>query len=216
MTPAVTGRAPPLLTLAVAALTAVVGVVGLVSPPVTDALARTPGALHGQAWRWVTSLLVQDGGWVGTASNVVFLVLLGAAAERVVSRRTWVLGYLLAGLVGQLAGQFWQPYGAGNSVAVCGLAGLVAWRVARPELPGWTRPALAVWLGALLATWWPPLVVLGVLAAVVDGRGRTGALRSRLPLLAAALVAVVLVAVGNIHGAALAAGLLLVPRGRAA
>jgi hypothetical protein len=31
--------------------------------------------------------------------------------------------YLGAGLVGELAGYVWQPRGAGNSVAICGLAG---------------------------------------------------------------------------------------------
>jgi len=65
----------------------------------------------------------------------------------------------------------------------------VTWRATRGELPGWARPALALWLGALLASWWPPLIVLGIVAAV-------------------------LLAVGKIHGAALGAGLLLVPRRR--
>ena len=117
---------PPVLTAVLTALTAAVSMAGLISPRVLDALARTPAAVHGQPWRWITSLVVQDGGVLGTASNLLFLALLGAAAEQVVGRATMVVLYLAAGSTGQLAGVFWQPVGAGNSVAVCGLAGLVA------------------------------------------------------------------------------------------
>jgi hypothetical protein len=84
-------------------------------------------------WRWLTSLLVQDGGVLGTASNLIFLGLLGAVA-------------------GQVAGVFWQPVGAGNSMAVCGLAGLVAWSLRHERMLGWAGTAVALWLGALLAT----------------------------------------------------------------
>ena len=89
----------------------------------------------------------------GTASNLIFLALLGAGAEQVVSRTTMTLCYLAAGLTGQVAGMLWQPVGAGNSVAVCGLAGLVAWSLRHPRMPGWAGSAVALWLSALLATW---------------------------------------------------------------
>jgi len=201
-------RRRPLLTGAVTALTLVVGVVGLISPAVLDALERTPAAVDGQWWRWLTAMLVQDGGWAGTLSNLLFLVALGAAAEQVVGRPQWVGGYLVAGLAGQVAGQFWQPVGAGNSVAVCGLAGVLAWRAADPDLPFWARPAALFWLGALLATWWPPLLIVGLAAGIAEPRLPHRTRRLLLPA-ASALVAAVLIAVANVHGAALAAGLVV-------
>ena len=199
-------RRPPLLTAGVAAVTAVVGVGGLMAAAVLEALQRTPAARDGQWWRWLTAMLVQDGGWAGTLSNLLFLVALRAAVEQVVGRLPWVGAYLVAGLAGQVAGQFWQPVGAGNSVAVCGLAGVLAWRAADPDLPPWARPAALFWLGALLATWWPPLLLLGLAAGIAEPRLPHGARRLLLTA-ATALVAVVLIAVANLHGAALAAGL---------
>jgi hypothetical protein len=140
-------------------------------------------------WRWLTSLLVQDGGVLGTASNLIFLGLLGAVA-------------------GQVAGVFWQPVGAGNSVAVCGLAGLVAWSLRHERMPGWAGTAVALWLGALLATWWPPLFAVGVLGSALDravARTRP-ALRTVAAVVASGAVAGVVIAVANIHGPALAVG----------
>jgi hypothetical protein len=76
------------LTIALTALTGVVSVAGLISPAVLGALERTPAALHGEAWRWITSLLVQDGGVLGTASNLIFLGHRVARADRPCSQ--WV------------------------------------------------------------------------------------------------------------------------------
>jgi hypothetical protein len=200
----------PLLTLAVAALTAAVGVAGLLSPEVLAALQRTPAALHGELWRWLTSLLVQDGGLAGTASNLLGLLAVGAAAEQVLDRGVWLGLYLAGGLVGQVAGQLWQPFGGGNSVAVCGLAGALAWLVARPALPRWGGPAVALWAGVLLAGVWAPLVAVGVLAAGLDRFLIGHPARHRVVLVGGvAVVAAALVAAADIHGAALATGLVL-------
>ena len=65
------------MTAVVFAVTAANSVLGLVVPAVLDALERTPDGLHGQWWRLVTALFVQDGGVLGTVSNLAFLALLG-------------------------------------------------------------------------------------------------------------------------------------------
>jgi membrane associated rhomboid family serine protease len=186
----------------------VISVGGLLSVRLLGALERTPALVHGEPWRWVTSLLVQDGGVAGTVSNLGFLLVVGAAAEQVV-RRTALAGlYLGAALAGQVAGVFWQPVGAGNSIAICGLAGGLAW--ALPRAPRWAGAALALWLGALLATAWLPLIAVGIAGVALDQRIAAGPDRRRTAFVAAAaVVAAVLVAVRNIHGAALAVGLLL-------
>jgi membrane associated rhomboid family serine protease len=126
---------PPLLTAVITVFTGAVSVCGLVSPAVLHALQRTPASGHGEVWRWLTSLVVQDGGVLGTASNLIFLGILGGAAEQVVGRVAMTVCYLLAGLAGLAAGLLWQPVGAGNSVAVCGLAGIVAWSLTDRCMP---------------------------------------------------------------------------------
>lgn len=201
----------PVLTTALTAATAVVSVSGLLIPPVLRALQRTPEGLHGEVWRWLTSLLVQDGGVAGTASNLLFLAVLGTAAEQVDWRPALLGRYLVTGLVGQVAGVLWQPVGAGNSVAVCGLAGLCAWSVTAMRTPSWAGPAVALWLGALLATWWPPLIAVGVLGAVADRvvLRRCPDARVAATVSSCFVVAAALVAVGNLHGPALAVGTLL-------
>jgi membrane associated rhomboid family serine protease len=203
-------RRTPWLTAVVAGLTAVTSVVSVLQPAFLAAVERSPAGVHGEPWRWLTSLLGQDGGLFGTIGNLAFLVALGVAAEQVVGRWTWLGLYLGAGLVGQAAGYLWQPVGAGNSVAVCGLAGALVLLVVRPHTPRWTGSALALWLGVLLASWWPPLVGIGLVAAVADRLLVPFPGRHRAVLLAvSAVTAGILVALANVHGAALAAGLAL-------
>ena len=201
---------PPVLAVGLTLLTGTVSVAGLISPAVLGTLERTPAVLQGEAWRWLSSLLVQDGGVLGTVSNLIFLALLGAGAEQVVGRKTMIFCYLTAGLTGQVAGALWQPVGAGNSVAVCGLAGLVAWSLRYDRMPGWAGSTVALWLGALLATWWSPLFAVGVLGSALDravARTRP-ATRTAGAVIASVAVAAVLIAAGNIHGPALAIGTL--------
>ena len=114
---------PPVATAVVFVVTAVTSVLGLVRPEVLAALQRTPEGLDGDWWRSFTALSVQDGGVVGTVSNLAFLLVLGTLAEQVLGSRRWLVCYFGAGLAGELAGYAWQPRGAGDSVAICGLAG---------------------------------------------------------------------------------------------
>jgi len=202
---------PPTLTAGLTAVTAAVSVAGLVAPPVLAALERTPAAQHGQPWRWVTSLLVQDGGVAGTVSNLAFLALLGAAAEQVDRRPAVLARYRAGGLVGQLAGALWQPVGAGNSVAVCGVVGVLACSLSGTRVPAWTGSAVALRLGALLAILWTPLFALGVVGAAADRAVLRSRPRIRVPVFLAmcVTVAVVLTATHNLHGPALAVGTLL-------
>jgi membrane associated rhomboid family serine protease len=182
----------------------------LTSPSLLREWERTPAGLHGQLWRTVTSLFVQDS-WSGALSNLAFLLVLGIAAEQVTSRPRWLLAYFGAGLTGELVGYLWQPTGAGNSVAVCGLAGVlavVAWRGDRPRAP-FGIFVLLLWCGAVLSTWWLPLIALGAAAAVASrslvrwrGLGASAAL-------AALGTGVILCTARNIHGVALLSGMVI-------
>jgi Rhomboid family len=216
-------RRVPWLTLSVTLVTGVVNAGQAWVPGLLQRLERTPAVLHGEPWRVLTSLLVQDGGVVGTASNLCGLAILGLAAEQAVPRPHWLVGYLGAGLAGELAGLGWQPVGGGNSVAVCGLAGLVT--VARvrqtvtdPLLPSWAALPALVWSALMLAVAVPSLYLPAVVVAgFVGATGRQRPyVRYAVPA-GAVVAAAVLLAGRDLHGAALATGLLLglvlVPRG---
>jgi membrane associated rhomboid family serine protease len=211
----------PVLTGAALALTGAVSIAGLVAPSLVDALGREPVALsEGQLWRLLTSLLVQDGGVPGTVLNLVGLAVLGALVERRVGRGWWLAGYLGAGLVGEVVGWAgWQPSGAGNSVAVCGLAGVLAVdlaaRAGEDRGAGPAPLAVAVWSAALLGGGFgsPVLTVIAcaVAAGAVNlaGARPTGVTPGRVAAGIAAGCALVLLIRTDIHGAALAAGLLI-------
>ena len=60
-----------------------------------------------------TALLVQDGGVLGTLSNLGVLLLLGVLAVRLAGPGWWLAAYLGAGLAGQPAGPFQRRAAAG-------------------------------------------------------------------------------------------------------
>lgn len=206
----------PLVTAVVFGVTAAGAVAQAVVPGLLLALERAPAGLHGEWWRSATALVVQDGGVFGTVSNLFFLALVGAAAEQVLSRTRWLVQYLGTGLAAEFVGYAWQPVGAGNSGAICGLAGglaLALWR-GSGAAPPWTGPLLVIWCAALVATISPAVSVVAIvvgaiatgLASAAVGRG----VALGRPVAVLVLVCgVALSVLTNIHGAALLIGLAL-------
>jgi len=84
---------------------------------------RSPMVGHGQPWRLLTSPWFQNGGPAGTALNLIMLAAVGWVTEVKLSRRCWITAYVGGALTGGLAGLAWQPFGAGNSTAILGVAG---------------------------------------------------------------------------------------------
>ena len=143
----------PVATAVVFVITATTSVLGLVIPGMLKGWQRTPQGLHGDWWRTFTALFVQDGGVAGTISNLAFLLVLGAMAEQVLGAGRWLVCYFGAGLVGELAGYGWQPRGAGNSVAICGLAGaLIVALLVGARAPRLAPVVLVYWCGAHFRT----------------------------------------------------------------
>ena len=81
---------------------------------------------HGQVWRLLTSLVVQDGGVAGAIFNLVALATIGFAAEKLWGGKRWTAIALSGALGAELWGKIVQPIGAGNSVAVFSLAASIA------------------------------------------------------------------------------------------
>lgn len=140
----------PWLTLAIFVVTAATTGAALLQPEIGTLLQRNAFLIRqGEVWRIFTTWLVETDGWAQIAVNFAGLAIFGTLAELLVGRRWWVVGYLVAGLAGELAGYFWQPIGGGNSVAICGLIGLFSvWQVRRQRGLGPQRfLGTVVWLG---------------------------------------------------------------------
>lgn len=202
----------PVMTLAVFIVTAVISVASIRSAAVLHHYERTPAGWHGQWWRTITALFTQDGGWAGGIENLAFLLLLGVMAEQVTGRFSWLAGYFATGIVGEFFAYAWQPAGGGNSVAVCGLAGLITVGALRrdPRLPNPAVFLVVLWCAAMLATWNWFAVIPAWLVAMVTlplGRRRQAAL-GLVAVLTVLVSGAALAAARNIHGAALVAGLV--------
>ncbi|MEV4073110.1 rhomboid family intramembrane serine protease [Nonomuraea fuscirosea] len=205
----------PFLTVAVFVITAVPSLLQFVLPGLEPALMRDPAAIAGgEWWRLATSLVVQDGGAIGTLFNLGFLAVLGYVAERALGRARWVVLYLSGAVAGEAAGFLLDQPGAGNSVALCGLAGGLVLMTGPSERAPFERALGAfyavvsgAWLPAASgATWgWVVTVVLVVAAAqLVNHRER---LPRWSPVAVFGVAAVVLMVLRDLHGFALLGGL---------
>jgi rhomboid protease GluP len=200
----------PWLTITVAVVTGGGLLVEELVPGTLAALERTPAATDGEPWRWITSLVVQDGWLLGGAFNIAALVLAGIALERVVSRWVWLTAYVGGGLVGQVFGHYWQPVGGGDSVAVCGLVGLLVVLLAFARVDG-QLPRLVppLWCGALAsAVWWPLLVAGVAVGSLTGGPVRDWGWSRPLGVAFSVVCALVLLAARDVHGGTLVVAML--------
>lgn len=199
----------PLLTLSVLLVTVIANAAQVLDTGLLESWERSPQMSHGEWWRLGTALFVQDGGALGTIANLGFLLVLGTLCEQVFTRWEWSACYFGAGVIGEIAGHFWQPVGAGNSVAVCGIAGalvVVLWTDG-PSLPAITPYAALYWAGALVGErWW--LFLVAVFPATQVAK-RLGVDVNRFGAAVSVVVALVLVAATDIHGAALLGGIAI-------
>jgi membrane associated rhomboid family serine protease len=202
----------PYTTAVVFVITAVPSLLQFALPGLEPALMRDPAAIGaGEWWRLGTALVVQDGGLLGTLFNLVCLAVLGYVAERAFGPARWLALYAAGAVAGEAAGYLLNDPGAGNSIAVCGLAGGLA--VASGDRLGRALGAyyalvlgLSILMG--LGTWGVIIMVAAAAAGsqLVDKR-------ERLPLWLFAAVAVpaagVLAALADLHGIALLSGIIV-------
>jgi hypothetical protein len=167
---------------------------------------------------------VLDGNpWLHYAADTAVLLVVGSALERAVGALRWAVLFAAGAAVGQLFGYAWDPDGAGASVGICGLiGGLVVVQLAGRRLHLVASLFCVGLVGALAAV------------AVVTSLGRHGAIAGIVVVLVCAVLvnvlvvrrraadpavalwytggvvavgAIVLLALRDIHGAALLAGL---------
>ena len=96
-------------------------------PGLLDALGR--GRLgSGEVCRVVTPLLVQTGPAAAVVIAFLFVALVGWLAERWFGSARMAVLYLGGGIVANVVGAWWDPHGAGITVAGCGvLGGFAVW-----------------------------------------------------------------------------------------
>lgn len=204
----------PVVTVVVAVCTAIVGLLQFWWPPLLGYAERSPAITDGQWWRLGTALFTQDGGWFGGISNIIALLILGTLAEQFLSIPRWLIVYFATGLITEFVGLWWQPIGAGNSIAVCGLAAALCIGIAikDPRLPWWTSIAIIYWLAVLASTQWPPLAIPILIFAAITPALHNHKLNVVYPVvtIAAVLTAALCIA-QNIHGAAMLIGTAIAP-----
>ncbi|WP_274651124.1 rhomboid family intramembrane serine protease [Paenibacillus humicola] len=207
----------PIVLITVFLLTTVFTLLQFVYPEVLEQLRRNPAALErGEWWRVVTSLLVHADGWTQYALNMVCLLLIGYAAERLFGHGRFLLLYLAGGLIGQLAGYAgWDPFGAGASVGFCGVSGGIC--VAALSRTGRVNPvpclvSIFFVVGLLisdLGNLYIGIVLIVAAGLVVPAAKRMKDARRGLEQIAGAATlagALILLSLRDIHGAAIVGG----------
>ncbi|WP_169808961.1 rhomboid family intramembrane serine protease [Microtetraspora fusca] len=202
----------PAATAAVFAVTAVPSLLQFALPSLEIALRRDPARIaDGEWWRLGTSLLVQGGGPVGAAFNLVSLLVLGAIAERALGPARWIACYLAGAAAGQAAGTWLGLVDAGNSIGVCGLAGGLAVAVALGRADRLAGSVAAFYALLLVGGLFSGSVTVIVATSVIGAAGvQLVVHRDRLPIpvFPAIVVAtgLVLAVLADLHGPALLSG----------
>jgi rhomboid protease GluP len=120
-------------------------------------------------------------GWLAQiAFNFTCIAIVGSIVELLFGRKDWLILYFIAGFVGEICGDAWQPSGAGASVAGAGLlGGLATWLVMRNATVQGQIGGCGIVAGAIVLTAWRdihgPPILAGVLMALVmlrRGQGR--------------------------------------------
>jgi len=119
----------PRATIITLSITIVVTGLQLIYPQVLSALRRDPSALTaGEWWRMITPLFVHSDGWVQIITNLIGIAVVGPLVERLFGSWRWLALYFVSGVIAEVISYSWEPYGAGASIALCGLiGGLLVW-----------------------------------------------------------------------------------------
>lgn len=152
-------------------------------PVVLEALQRDPQAIrHGQLWRLLTSMVVQDGGVIGTVSNLAILTMIALPAGRVwglVRGLGWFIGL---GLILNLMATWFNIAGAGNSGATIALAGVTVARCGLGDRGGRLLALLCLVSAVATLVFGDPHGIAMILGLAAGGTTRLAAQQRQRPM----------------------------------
>lgn len=114
----------PRVTLIVAIILFITFIIQSIYPETLAQFQRDEIAIvEGEFWRVFTALFFQDGGLAGAVFNITALLFVGSIAEHYFRKLQWLILFFIGGILTGIIAIFWQPIGAGNSIANFSLAG---------------------------------------------------------------------------------------------
>ena len=76
----------------------------------------------------ITALFDHSDRWMQIMVNLIGTAVVGPLVERLFGTWRWLALYFTIGVIAEAIGYVWEPYGAGASIALCGLiGGLLFW-----------------------------------------------------------------------------------------
>jgi hypothetical protein len=162
--------------------------------------------------------LVHSDGWSQIVADFAGIAIVGPVVERRFGSLRWLTLYFVAGLSAEIISYAWEPYGAGSSIALCGLIGglfadlirrrRLVWPIALMYALGLVAALIGLDLGGSIAA-----AIGGVIAGSVLGllvrRNTPEAAIARFVGSAGLLGALALTALRNHHGPPLLVGAAL-------
>jgi membrane associated rhomboid family serine protease len=144
----------PVATLSILLVTGILTGLQFAFPQILPALMRTPAAVaQHEWWRFITPLFVHASGWKQITFVFPAVLIVGTLAERILGSGRLLLVYMVSGIVGEIAGLAWKPYGGGASVAGAGLLGALGfWLVAKNRTAPAIFGAIVILGGAAILT----------------------------------------------------------------
>ena len=145
----------PVITCLLIGVTATITSLQFAYPGLVTLFARNPEALRaGELWRVLTPMFVQPGGIGQCIANAFLLGAFMPMVEKLYGRGLLPI-FLGAGLLSQIALNFWLPYGGGSSSAAFGLIGALFLFLLRERrqalLPFTVLPVVGLVAGVVLA-----------------------------------------------------------------
>ena len=207
------------LTMVIVLITSIVTIFQFFQPEVLNILRRDPERLaSGEWWRIITPLLVHSDGWGQYIFNIVCIIVIGIEVERLYGKIDFLFLYLAGGLIGEIAGYAWEPYGAGASVGLCGLLGglYIITLISRKKVANPLSLLLSLYIVVGFVSFASGriyvsiglFIMVGVLTGIIMKRKNPEKLLGTLSSIGGFIGVITLLVFHDIHGAAILGGSL--------
>lgn len=205
------------LTMVIVLITSIVTIFQFFHPEVLSILHRDPAGLaSGEWWRIISPLLVHADGWGQYIFNIACIIIIGIEVERLYGKANFLFLYLVGGLIGEIAGYAWEPYGAGASVGFCGLLGglYIILLISRKKVSNPLFPVLSLYIVVGLVSFANEriyvsiglFIMVAVLTAIIMKRKNPIKLLGILSSIGGFIGGLTLLVFHDIHGAAILGG----------